>query len=61
MCIPRNKSSGVDGLTKEFQETSRENFPTPLYQVLGQHFILVSLANAILKLIKLKDNDKRFI
>ena len=45
MCMPRNKSPGVNGLRKEFHETLGEDLQTPLYQVLGQHFIRVNFAN----------------
>ena len=57
------KTSGNDGLTKEFYKTFWDEFKSPLMESVNQAFrtkiLSISLRQAVIKLIEKKDQDKR--
>ena len=61
--MKNNKTSGSDGLTKEFYETFWDELKTPLMESVNQAFrtkiLSISLRQAVIKLIEKKDQDKR--
>ena len=63
--MPKNKSPGNDGLTKEFYETFWDELKIPLIASLRKSFLKEELSNsqkqAVIRLIGKKDKDKRYI
>ena len=62
---PNNKSPGNDGITKEFYEAFWDDLKRPLLLSVNKAFKVGELGNsqkqAVIKLIKKKDKDKRLI
>ena len=63
--MPKNKSTGNDGITKEFYETFWDDLETPLLLSVNKAFKVVELSTsqkqAVTKLIEKKDKDKQLI
>ena len=63
--MPRNKSPGNDGLTKEFYETFWDELKIPFIASLRKLFLKKELSNSqkqvLIKLIEKKDKEKRYI
>ena len=63
--MPKNKSPGNDGLTKEFSETFWDELKKPFIASLRKSFLTEELSNsqnqAVIRLFEKKDNDKRYI
>ena len=63
--MKNNKTSGSDGLTKEFYETFWDELKTPLMESVNQAFhteiLSISQRQAIIKLIAKNDHNKRYI
>ena len=63
--MPKNKSPGNDGLTKEFYETFWDELKKPFIASLRKSFLTEELSNsqnqAVIRLFEKKDNDKRYI
>ena len=63
--MPKNKSPGNDGLTKELYETFWDELKIPFIASLRKSFLKEELSNsqkqAVIRLIEKKDKDKRYI
>ena len=62
--MPKNKSSGNDGLTKEFYERFWDELKIPFIACLRKSFpkeLSNSQKQAVIRLIENKDKDKRYI
>ena len=63
--MPKNKSPGNDGLTKEFYEKVRDDLKIPFIASLRKWFLNEDLSKsqkqAVIKLIEEKDKDKRYL
>ena len=63
--MKNNKTSGSDGLTKEFYETFWDELKTPLMESVNQAFhtkiLSISQRQTVINLIEKKDRDKRYI
>ena len=61
--MKNNKTSGSDGLTKEFYETFWDELKTPLMESVNQAFHTniwsILQRQAVIKLIEKKERDKR--
>ena len=63
--MPKNKSAGNDGLTKEFYDIFWDKLKIPLIASLRKSFLKEELSysqkQAVIRLIEKKDKDKRYI
>ena len=63
--MPKNKSPGNDGLTKEFYEKVRDDLKIPFIASLRKWFLNKDLSKskkqAVIRLIEEKDKDKRYL
>ena len=63
--MPKNKSPGNDGLTKEFYEKVRDDLKIPFIASLRKLFLNEDLSKsqkqAVIRLIAEKDKDKRYL
>ena len=63
--MPKNKSPGNDGITKEFYEAFWDDLKTSLLLSVNKAFkigeLSISQKQAVIKLVEKKDKDKRLI